>query len=187
MKSRIVFSLIMMLFLSLTLVQAPAYIKFDGVDGESSNKDYDKWIVIESFGHSIHQSDIGIGATKKAGEVILDDIVLTKYVDKSSPKLMEAMTKGTKFPNVVMEITKNIGGNGTGEENKTYLKYELKNVLITSYSISGSNLPQDDIPTEEITFNYEKIKTTYTEYDKNTGRIKGMVEFIFDLIMSKRA
>jgi type VI protein secretion system component Hcp len=55
----------------------------------------------------------------------------------------------------------------------TYYKYELTNVMVTSYSISGTG---DDIPMEDFSLNYEEIKVTYTEND-SAGKSKGNVEY----------
>ena len=76
--------------------------------------------------------------------------------------------------------------------------HKLKNVLITSYRVTGSNplahaliapapdsiLPYSgpfivqavDAPMEEISLNFEEIKVTYTECDK-TGKSKGNIEY----------
>jgi len=57
----------------------------------------------------------------------------------------------------------------------TYYAYELKNVLVTSYSVGGSG-QSDDVPMEQFSLNYEEIKVTYTENDSK-GKKKGNVEY----------
>lgn len=57
-----------------------------------------------------------------------------------------------------------------------YLKYELTNVIVTSYNISGSG-QSESVPTESLSLNFEEIKVTYTEQDKATGQSKGNVEY----------
>ena len=57
----------------------------------------------------------------------------------------------------------------------TYYRYELKNVLVTSYSVSGA-AQSEDVPSEDFSLNFEEIKVTYTEND-NKGKKKGNVEY----------
>jgi type VI secretion system secreted protein Hcp len=103
--------------------------------------------------------------------VVLEDIVLVKELDKSSPKLAEAICRGAVFPIVVIHLTASFGDAGR----VTYFAYELKNVRITSYSIGGSARSADR-PTEQLSLNFEEIKVTYTELDER-GEAKGNVEY----------
>ena len=57
----------------------------------------------------------------------------------------------------------------------TYYRYELKNVLVTSYNVSGSG-QSEDVPMEDFSLNFEEVKVTYTEND-NKGKSKGNVEY----------
>ena len=149
-----------------------AYIKFDGVDGEALDKDHKKWSDLASFGQGLHQPGGGAtGATRRRGDVILDDISCSKELDKASPKIAEAICKGKVFPKVEIELTASYTDTGR----VTYYKYELKNVLVTSYNISGSG-QAEDVPMEDFSLNYEEIKVTYTEND-NKGKSKGNVEY----------
>jgi len=55
-----------------------------------------------------------------------------------------------------------------------YYKYELENVMVTSFYSSGST--EECVPVETVTFNFEEITVTYTETDSE-GKSKGNVEF----------
>jgi type VI protein secretion system component Hcp len=57
----------------------------------------------------------------------------------------------------------------------TYYAYELKNVQVISYQISGSG-QSESVPTESFALNFEEIKVTYTENDAKGGK-KGAVEY----------
>ena len=174
MKNRIIrTAVIIMLCSVLTLAKSwgAAYIKFDGVDGEAQDKDHGTWSDLSSFSQAIHKPGSGTGATRRRGDVILDDIVCVKELDKSSPKIAEALCKGNVFPKVEIHLTASYTDTGR----VTYYAYELKNVQITSYSISGSG-QSEDIPTEEMSLNFEEIKVTYTETDSK-GSKKGNVEY----------
>ena len=148
----------------LNYADAAAFLKFEGVDGEATDADHDKWIDVLSIDHSVSRNIDSSLSTRSSGAVTFSDITVTKELDKSTPKLLEAVATGTVIPNVEFHLTSSQG---------TYYAYELKNVMITSYLMSGD---ADDRPTEEVTLNFEQIKMTYTEYDSD-GKSKGNVEF----------
>ncbi|MCH8042097.1 MAG: type VI secretion system tube protein Hcp [Planctomycetes bacterium] len=149
-----------------------AYIKFDGISGESKDKDHADWSDLASFGQALHQPGGGAtGATRRRGDVILDDLTCSKELDKSSPKIAEAVCNGKVFPKVEIHLTASI----TDAGRVTYYAYELTNVCVTSYNISGSG-QSDDVPMEDFSLNYEEIKVTYTENDSK-GKKKGNVEY----------
>ncbi len=143
---------------------AAAYMKFDGVDGEAVDKDHQSWSDLVSFQHSITRGDPGSDTTRQRASATLGDVVVVKELDKASPKLAESILSGKVFPKVELHLASSAG---------TYFTYELKNVMVTSYSISGG---ADDIPMEEFSLNFEEIKVTYTEMDSD-GNKKGNIEY----------
>ncbi len=147
-----------------------AYIKFDGIDGESAHKDHKAWSDLMSFSQVVHKPGAGgTGAARRRGSVMLEDLQCSKLLDKSSPKIAEAVCLGRVFPKLEIETT--VSTTDAGQE--TYYKYELENVLVTSYSVSGG---AQDKPMESFSLNFEKIKVTYTEMDSK-GKKKGNVEY----------
>ena len=144
--------------------EAAAFLKFDGVDGEAKDANHDKWIYLLSFSQTITREESSSSTTRQRADVVFGDVVVVKELDKSSPKLAESMFMGKVFPKVEIHLTSSAG---------TYFAYELTNVMVTSYSISGD---ADDRPTEEVAFNFEEIKMTYTEMDSE-GKSKGKVEY----------
>mgnify|MGYP003573668597 FL=1 len=149
-----------------------AYIKFDGVPGEALDKDHQKWSDLGSFQQGISQPGGGsTGPTRRRGDVVLDDVVCTKELDKASPKIAESICKGKIFPKVEIDVT----ASTTDAGRITYYRYELKNVMVTSYDVSGSG-QSEEVPVETFSLNFEEIKVTYTEVDR-TGATKGKVEY----------
>ncbi|MEZ6117683.1 MAG: type VI secretion system tube protein Hcp [Pirellulaceae bacterium] len=149
-----------------------AYIKFDGVDGESLDKDHSKWSDIQSFSQGMHQPGASAtGAARRRGDVIIDAFHVSKELDKASPKLAEAICKGKVFPKVEIHLT----GSTSDSGRTTYYAYELKNVLVSSYNIGGSG-QSEQVPVEDFSLNFEEIKVTYTEFDSK-GSKKGNVEY----------
>ncbi|MHC4192264.1 MAG: Hcp family type VI secretion system effector, partial [Planctomycetota bacterium] len=112
-----------------------------------------------------------VGPTRRRGDVVFDDLVLVKEIDKASPKIAEALCKGKVYPKVEIHVTASFVDPGR----VTYFAYELKNVMVTSYNVSAGthNLFR---PVEEIGLNFEELKVTYTEHDIR-GQSKGNVEY----------
>ena len=140
------------------------FIKFDGIDGESIDKDHKGWIDLLSLSENPSTTSEST-TTRTRGETTLGDIVVVKELDKSSPKLAESILMGKVFPKVEIHLTSSAG--------TTYYAYELTNVMVTSYSISGD---ADQVPMEEFSLNFEEIKVTYTEMDSE-GNKKGNIEY----------
>ncbi len=154
------------------------FIRFDGVDGEAQNKDHIGWCNALSFSQG-QSSPASSAGTRQRGNVVFEDMVVIKELDKASPKLAEAVCKGNVFPRVEIHLTRT----STDAGQVTYYAYELKNVQIVGYRIGGSGY-SEHIPTEEISLSFEEIKVTYTEFDEG-GRPKGNVEYEWRLEESR--
>lgn len=118
---------------------APAFMKIGGIDGESRDVDHDRWMDVISV-------DWGSGAALSAGLGEAGQVVITRRPDTSSPEFVERIAAGAIVPEVVLHTP-------AGGDEPVYDAFELENVRITSYSISTAG----NVPTESITFHYEKI------------------------------
>jgi type VI secretion system secreted protein Hcp len=148
---------------------AAAFAKYDGVDGEAKDAHHDKWIDVLNIDWGIHRP-MTDGTTRRRGAPIVEDMRLTMVYDKASPKLMEKCLRGEIIPKLEFEMTATYGGTRA-----TYLKYELTNVMITSYEVHASGNDEAGPPTVVVGNNFEEIKVTYTEYDDD-GAKAGNVE-----------
>ena len=149
-------------------------LQITGIEGESTDRDHHAWIDVLSFSMGMSQpwdGSVGIG------QIIMEDIVLVKQVDKATPKLMEKCAKGEVIPSVILEIYS--GGTDTIY---TYYKYELKNVIVSSFYSKGDIT--EKIPTETFTLHFEWFKVTYSEIDY-AGKLKGNVEFTWDTMLGR--
>lgn len=143
------------------------FLQISGIDGESTDDRHLDWIEVTTFSMSMSQMWSG-----GSDQLFMEDLVLVKQVDKATPKLMEKCVKFEEISSVVLEFCKTTG------DKHTYYKYELSDVIVSSYHSSGS---MNDIrPSETITLSFESMEVTYTEFDY-TGSPKGMVEFSWDI------
>jgi len=164
------------------------FAKYADIKGESNSSDtndpHHEWIEVLSIDWGMHKKQAK--KTTPAKNVI-DVFQMTMEYEKSSPKLLEAALTGKAIPKLVIELTK-VGCLDPPEVppasvcremgQVTYLRYELTNVLVTSYDVNGSGGSTEITPppTVEVSNNFEEIKVTYTEYDNDTGINKGNVE-----------
>lgn len=157
-------------------VSAAGFMKIGDIKGESQDRDHKGWVDVMTFEQSMHIPESDGTGGRRRGSVVFDDISVVKELDSSSPKLQEAVALGRVIPKVEFELT----ATRADEGRVTYYKYELKNVLITSYSVSASG-NEATIPTEEFTLNYEEIKVSYTNLD-DRGGVRGVVQWIYNLV-----
>ena len=158
-----------------------AFIKIDGIPGESQDDKHKDWIEILNFQHEMNQpssataSSAGGGTTERVDH---EDIEITKHIDKASPKIWESLSKGTHIPNVVIEFCR------AGGDKQKYLEIKLEQAII-SYAAPGCSKHDDSFPTEDVKFNYGKIKWTYTQQKRTDGTGGGQVTGGWDLIGNK--
>jgi type VI secretion system secreted protein Hcp len=157
------------------------FIKFDGIDGECNDKDHKNWSDLLSFSWGLRKAGAGTtGQTRRRGVVTVEDVMVTKEVDKSSPKLAEAVCMGKVFPKVELHDTATYG-----DTRATFMKWELKNVMVSAHSLSAAG-GGDAVPTETVSLNFEEVKQTYTEYDAK-GAKKGNVEMAWKVEEGQKA
>lgn len=152
------------------------YAKFDGVPGESLDANHKDWIELDSMSWGLHKAMAG--ATGQRGETTVEDIMVTKKLDKASPKLAEAMCAGQVFKEVEIHLCGAYSSGGS----QTFLVITLKDVIISSYKVEGSAW-SNAVPTESISLNFTKIEETYTEYS-TSGTAEGQTEYGWDIVQN---
>ena len=154
------------------------FLKIDGVDGESKDDKHKGEIDIMSWSFGASQSgSMAGGGGGGAGKVVMNDFTFEKSIDKSTPKLFEALATGKHMKEVKLTMRK------AGGDQQEYLTITFTDVLISSYSTGGSS--SADRPTESISLNFAQIKMSYVEFDAS-GRAGAAVEFGWDLKQNKK-
>jgi type VI secretion system secreted protein Hcp len=130
------------------------FLKIPGVDGESVDKSHPNEIVVLSWSWGMSNVVSISGGGGGAGKVSMQNLTLTKTLDKASPLLMLTLCRGTHYTEAVLTVRR-VGANPF-----EYLKITLNDVLVTSVSTGGT--ASDDRPTEEITLAFTKVAFEYT-------------------------
>ena len=90
-----------------------------------------------------------------AGKVSVQDVSVTKYIDKSSAPLMQKCCSGAHIPEAVLTVRK-----AGGDEPLEYLVITMTDVLVSNISTGGSG--GEDRLSENVTLNFAKFKVAYT-------------------------
>lgn len=106
------------------------------------------------------QNNINIGSISEgggAGKAMFDGFSFTKKTDSASCGLHANLCEGKHFPDCVIELRRS--GGAAGASGATFLKFELKLVMVESISWSGSD--GADVCEEAVVLQYGAIKITY--------------------------
>ena len=149
-------------FLSISIQPADAafdmFIKIGDIKGESTDKDHKDEIdfLAWNWGLSNTVTDVGGGG---AGKANLQDFSFIKFTDLSTTDLMKSTLDGKHIKDATITIRK------SGDKPVDFLKYVLKDVIVTSVSTGGS--VGEDRPTESVTLNFGKIETHYIKQNQD--------------------
>ncbi len=86
------------------------FIKIDGVDGESSDKNHSKWIEVLSFDLGSQQNIGAARGTDTSGRGQFLPFVFTHLIDAATPKLQECCMKATKVAKVQFAVCRAVAG-----------------------------------------------------------------------------
>jgi len=161
-----------------------AFLQIDGIPGESTDDKHSEWIELLKFNYSADQPSSGSvssGGGRSAERVDLDDLHVTKAIDKATPKLLLNCCNGRHIAKITLEVCR------SGEDKQLYYKIVMEDVIVTSIQAAGMAKGQGSapLPIEEVSFGFGKITWTYTETDHKTGQPKGDVETFWDLHSNK--
>jgi type VI secretion system secreted protein Hcp len=154
------------------------FLKIDGVPGESTDAKHADWIELLSFSHGMSQTASSVvssagGAT--GGRVNMQDFSVVKHLDKASPKLAELCCTGKHIPTIKIELCR------AGGDKLKYMEYKLTNSIVSSVRPGGASQGGDEVPLEEVNFNFGKIEWTYIKQKRADGAGGGQVAAGWDL------
>jgi type VI secretion system secreted protein Hcp len=146
-----------------------SFIKFQGgptpIVGESQDSVYKGAFEIKEFSFGAETTLNITSATggAGAGQATFKEFKVKKQTDSASPLLLQCLGTGDHYSLVQLFIRKSgaaagAGGKG-GKSGKAYLVYAFGMVAVKSIDWSGQD--GDDVPTEEVTFEYGEMFVSY--------------------------
>jgi type VI secretion system secreted protein Hcp len=149
------------------------FLKLDGIEGEAVDHAHAKEIDVLAWSWGGSQS----GSTHMfegsgAGKVNIQDLSITKYIDKATNTCWQKMSQGAHIANATLVVRK------AGEKPLEYYTIKMTDVIITSISTGGSG--GEDRLTENLTLNFAKVECIYKPQDKK-GAGKADVLYGYDI------
>lgn len=148
-----------------------AYLKLEGVEGESTDPRHPKWISITSFTHGI------AGANATGNQRDFSELCLTKSLDKASPLLAQRCAEGTVISSAKLELVT------ASAERLRFYEITLSNVVVRSSRNSGQSASTGAGTTEEVCLSFSRIEWIYTEYDAR-GLPRNIISAWWDLVLN---
>ncbi len=149
------------------------FLKIEGCEGESADDSHGGEIDVLAFSWGLTQSgSMHTAGGGGSGKVNVQDMSVTKYLDKASTVLMQKCCSGKHFESAVLVCRK------AGDSPIQYFKVTMEKVLVTSVSEGGSG--GEDVQTENITLNFAKVKVEYTP-QKDDGSAGAASELGWDI------
>jgi type VI secretion system secreted protein Hcp len=125
------------------------FILLDTVQGESRDDTHKNWMDLAAVDFAAVAPSSA--SPSVAGRPVCQPFVVTKKIDKATPKLYEACAKGTHFPTATLNVMRVDRGQ------LPYLEIKLEDVVVSSVNSTAKS----DGPTESVSLQYGKIKYTY--------------------------
>jgi type VI secretion system secreted protein Hcp len=153
-----------------------AFLKLDGIEGESTQKGHENEIEVFSFswGLLVPAVNVQSGGGGGAGKVSFQDIHFTSSVHKGSTQLFLKCATGEHIKTGVLTVRK-AGGTDRAFD---YLKLQLTDLLVSSYQPAFA--VSDESPSEEVSLNFAKIEFDY-QIQNADGSVSILSEAIFDI------
>jgi len=131
-------------------------ITADGIEGEFMGEMHRGASEVQSFASGIdHPVGVAQGAFVP-GPLDISNIGIVKRVDKASPRYALKALNGEPIANVRIEFLREA-------DSRTFLRYDLKDVRVTTYR-PGASTGGNDVPLEEIAFSFAEVVIRYTPF-----------------------
>jgi len=130
----------------------------NAIPGESTSVSHEDWIELTSFTEGLRRDSVVSGTSRRRTSFTLDGVTTSKLLDKSSPKLRQALAEGRFFGEIKIDIIAACSGN-------LYTAYAitLSTAKIASLSMTASN----ETPIEHVGLMYSRIETMYTPVESD--------------------
>lgn len=154
------------------------FIKIGDIKGESADDKHKDEIDVLAWSWGMSQTGTTHrGAGGGAGKVSVQDINVTKYVDKSTPNLLDTCATGKHHKEALLTVRK------AGETPLEYYKIKMTDVLVSNVTTGGSS--GDERITENVSLNFAKYELEYTP-QKADGSGDAAITSGFDIAANKK-
>ncbi len=130
---------------------AGGFMKYDGVKGESNATGHEEWNDILAWSW-------GTGTPKQAGRggcgnVDRQYLVVTKYVDSTTPEFVRLAESCASADEVILEVPILPGSDGGTQR---FLRIRMEDVRVRKIEMGSSS--GDEIPTENLSLDFRSVE-----------------------------
>jgi type VI secretion system secreted protein Hcp len=146
-----------------------AFLKIDGIDGESTDLMHSGEVVLTSYTWGVENATTDLGGGSGKGKAIPRSLTFTTPYSKASPVLVKYAASGKHIANAVLSVRTKVP-NQAGFE---YLKITLKeaNVELATTTLGTTGRPVDYY---ELSFDFIEFKYTTRNADGSVGGVVSM-------------
>ncbi|RKP50001.1 type VI secretion system tube protein Hcp [Cohnella endophytica] len=134
-----------------------AYLKLDGISGESTARGYENWILLSGVQFDVTNAiTVANGAGSGSGKANLNQFVVTKKSDASSVPIFLASLSGTAIKRGQIALVP------LGDGATPIMTIDLDSILIAGFSFDNAY--------ETLLFKFDSLKFTYFPTDSKGGK-----------------
>lgn len=142
-----------------------AYLKIEGIAGESTDDKHKDWIEVSNVLYAIHQpraDSLSTAGGHTTGRAELYPLSFTKLADIASPVLLQTCATGKTISKATFEFMR------ADDDGKPipYFKIDLENLMLSSITPDSG---EGGIIVERVQLAYAKIKWHYTRQSIRGG------------------
>jgi type VI secretion system secreted protein Hcp len=141
-----------------------AFLKLDGIKGESADAKHKDEIQIESYSWGVaNTGTTSGGGGGGAGRAIVQDFTFTSDISKAMPPLFTHCASGKHIKEGLLTLRK------AGGDQFDFLKIKFSDILITGLSEAGN--ADGTVPMDQVSLNFGEIEIEYIpqEQDGSAG------------------
>lgn len=155
-------------------------MKIEGITGESRVEGASGEIDILHYAisASAHQrGHLFMSGQGQQGKAEIEPITFSKLVDKSTPQLLQKLTRGDHIPKVIIKVRAQVQG-----DNVVTRELTLSDALLISHAFNCA----EGMENETFTVCFKQFKFDYTQYD-NAGKSQGKTSASYTIDTVKTA
>jgi type VI secretion system secreted protein Hcp len=154
------------------------FLKIDGISGESADDKHKGEIELLSFSWGVsNPASPGVGGGAGAGKASFQDFHFVARTSKASPKLFLACASGQHVPSALFTARR------AGKPSIEFLKIKLREVLVSSYQVGGSE--PDEEPLDQVSLNFGKVELEYRPVG-SSGKFEAPIKAGWDVKKNKK-
>ena len=151
-----------------------AILKLGDLEGESQLKGHEGEIQVESWQWGLTQAGTThLGTGGGAGKVNVSDLTIVHAIDKATPAIINAVCVGAHFKEGTLTLRK------AGTTPLDYLVVTLEDIIVTSYSPSGTNGEEQTFAS--FSLNFARFELSYQPQDNKGAKAGGAVTVEYDI------